>query len=203
MIGNDWPPKPSDFSDCSLQTTIRAISRDVAPDVESWMVHAKNLQLDIDRSRRLASEIVRQAEAEEKQSANLEDAETYVGFLTKEQDFNLQLGEILHLIKQASDLLTKARHMVDDGDALGALNPLDGGEFRFSNGTSAHSSLDVTSILEQVPFEKKVNLVWILENRVFDLREVIHEQLKFQWRKAACSDADGGLVKLESQKGRA
>jgi len=46
--------------------------------------HAKSIQDDIDRSRRLASSIVRQAEADDENRRELAGEGEYVEFLTKE-----------------------------------------------------------------------------------------------------------------------
>ena len=98
----------------------------MAPDVETWMVHAKSLQHDIDKSRRLASEIVRQAEAEEHRANALHDAETYVNFLEKEQVFNLQLGETLHLVRKTTESIERAELLVEEGKLSDAIKALDG-----------------------------------------------------------------------------
>lgn len=98
----------------------------MAPDVDSWILHAKNIQTDIDQSRRLASEIVRQAEAEERRAGELRDAETYVAFLEREVAFSLHLEETLRFVKKAQKALEHSERLVADGNALEALHSLDG-----------------------------------------------------------------------------
>ena len=67
-----------------MQTEIRDISRETIPDVESWMTNARAVQQDIERLRRLATEIVREAEADEERLAHLEDRKAHLELLEKE-----------------------------------------------------------------------------------------------------------------------
>jgi centromere/kinetochore protein ZW10 len=78
-------------TDNLLQTEIQQISCDSAPDVDSWIMHAKSIQDDIEKSRRLASSIVRQAEADEQREYALQEKHGYTEFLGKEVSFNDQL----------------------------------------------------------------------------------------------------------------
>ena len=48
---------------------------------------------------------------------------------------------------------------------------------------------DTASILEQIPADRSVKLVRILNNRVSDLREVIHEQLRHRWNSIVQLDS--------------
>jgi centromere/kinetochore protein ZW10 len=92
-------------SDWDIQTKIRQISCESAPDVDSWIVHAKSIQEDIERSKRLASSIVRQAEADDETEETLQEKENYVEFLTKEVSFNNQLLSALKGIQDVNECL--------------------------------------------------------------------------------------------------
>jgi centromere/kinetochore protein ZW10 len=94
------------------QTEIRQISRESAPDVETWIANAKALQADIEKSRKLSSEIVRQAEALE--THPIEEHEAHVEFLQKEVRFNAQLGEALQSIKEVDTQLKLVEKLVCD-----------------------------------------------------------------------------------------
>ena len=93
------------------QKKIRQLSRESAPDVDSWIKHAKSLQDDIDKSRKMANDIVRQAKVEEDQLDSIEEKEDYVIFLSKEMSFNAQLGKSLRAVKAANDLLNQAEQL--------------------------------------------------------------------------------------------
>ena len=108
------------------QTEIRQISRESAPDVDSWTTHAKSLQEDITASRKLASEIVRKAEADEERLDALRDAEFQVAFLEKETLFNSQLGEALKSLQQVNDTLDKSESLAIDRNIINATQSLQG-----------------------------------------------------------------------------
>ncbi len=112
------------FTDTLLQSEIRNISSESAPEVDSWIKHAKALQEDIDSSRTLANEIVRQAEAGDTINQAVKDGEDRVEFLSKEARYNAQLGEALRRIKTVRDLLDEAEHAAIDRKILTALHIL-------------------------------------------------------------------------------
>jgi protein transport protein DSL1/ZW10 len=108
------------------QTEIREISRESAPDVDTWIEHAKSIQDDIDRSRRLASSIVRAAEADEETAETLQEKENYVDFLTKEVSFNDQLLLALKGIQNVNEVLRHAEDLAVQHNIIEALFKLEG-----------------------------------------------------------------------------
>jgi len=113
-------------SDWDIQTKIRQISCESAPDVDSWIVHAKSIQEDIERSKRLASLIVRQAEADDETEETLQEKENYVEFLTKEVSFNNQLLSALKGIQDVNECLQQAEELANQQNILDALVQLEG-----------------------------------------------------------------------------
>jgi centromere/kinetochore protein ZW10 len=113
-------------SDWDIQTKIRQISCESAPDVDSWIVHAKSIQEDIERSKRLASSIVRQAEADDETEETLQEKENYVEFLTKEVSFNNQLLSALKGIQDVNECLQQAEELANQQNILDALVQLEG-----------------------------------------------------------------------------
>jgi centromere/kinetochore protein ZW10 len=107
-----------------LQTEIQKTSREVAPDVDSWIQNAKTLQDDIDSSKRLANEILRLAEADEQRQELLMEQDDYLEFLENEVKFNNQLGEALLLIGEINERLDEAETLVYSGKILEALHML-------------------------------------------------------------------------------
>jgi centromere/kinetochore protein ZW10 len=109
-----------------MQTQIRDISRETIPDVESWMTNARAVQQDIERLRRLATEIVREAEADEERLAHLEDRKAHLELLEKEGLFNKRLGEALQCIYQVNDAVCRVEHVAEEKNILKALRLLAG-----------------------------------------------------------------------------
>ncbi|PBP21206.1 centromere kinetochore protein, partial [Diplocarpon rosae] len=124
---------------------VREISRESAPDVDLWIKHAKSIQDDIERSRRLASTIVLQAEADEKRLAGLAEKEDYVDFLAQELSFNDQLFSALSALQGANDSLNTAAKLASDGRIIDGLHMLEGGLGLFEYGTKG---ADVCRCLE-------------------------------------------------------
>jgi protein transport protein DSL1/ZW10 len=72
------------------------------------MASAKALQADIEASRRLASEIVRNSEADDTKIEAIQDQEAHVEFLEKESAFNELLRSALMSIKRINSIVDTA-----------------------------------------------------------------------------------------------
>lgn len=92
-----------------IKDEIRTLSRAAAPDIDTWIERAKQLQLDIQRSRDTAREIVRAAEEGKTLRAGVEDAGSKTKLLQKEVAFNETLVETLERLKQANAVLDEAQ----------------------------------------------------------------------------------------------
>lgn len=110
----------------ALQTEVRKISRQTMPDVESWITNARAVHEDIERLRRLATEIVREAEADEERLGLLEDRKVHLELLEKERLFNQRLSEALQCISQVNDAVDKAERVAGEKNILEALKLLAG-----------------------------------------------------------------------------
>jgi len=119
-----------------LQEEIRHISQETAPNVDSWIVHAKAIQNDIETSKRLASSIVRQAEADEEREEGLQEQEAYVDFLTKEVSFNDQLLTALNGIQGVNESLQQAEELAIQKKIIDALHALEGTSLTLREGSS-------------------------------------------------------------------
>ena len=109
---------------CS-QDEIRTTSRDAAPDVDSWIEHAKALQDDIEISKRLASEIIRQAESDEHREDLVNEQQTYLAFMESEYAFNKQLHDALSVIQEVSECLERTEALLDSRQILPCLTALE------------------------------------------------------------------------------
>jgi centromere/kinetochore protein ZW10 len=96
------------------------------PDVESWMTNARAVQEDIERLRRLATEIVREAEADEERLEQLEDRKAHLELLENETLFNKRLTEALQCIYQVNDAVDKVERVAGEKNVLEALRLLAG-----------------------------------------------------------------------------
>jgi centromere/kinetochore protein ZW10 len=108
------------------QIEIRQISRQTIPDVEVWMTNARAVHEDIERLRRLATEIVREAEADEDRLERLADRKAHLDLLERESVFNKQLSEELQFISQVNDAVEKTERVAGDSNILEALRLLAG-----------------------------------------------------------------------------
>ncbi|PMD15693.1 centromere/kinetochore protein-like protein zw10 [Hyaloscypha hepaticicola] len=166
-----------------LETEIRQISHDSAPDVDAWIEHAKSIQDDIDRSRRLASSIVRQAEAEDETEETLQEKEKYVEFLTKEVSFNDQLLSALKGIQGVDEILQQAEELAAKQSIVEALFKLEA----------------AWKAIGELPLEKTTRAVRILDSKCFDQRHTIHEQFTNVWNKLVQVDRDQKAIIINKE----
>ncbi|KAH8754433.1 hypothetical protein BGZ57DRAFT_933673 [Hyaloscypha finlandica] len=163
-----------------LEAKIRQISRDSAPDIDTWIEHAKSIQDDIDRSRKLASSIVRQAESDNETEESLQEKEKYVEFLTKEVVFNGQLLSALKGIQDVKEILRQAEDLAEEQKIVEAL-------FKLEAAWTAISDL---------PLEKTVRAVRILDAKCFDQRRYIHDKFTNVWNGLIRVDFDQRSVTI-------
>lgn len=93
---------------------IRRISGEEAPNVDTWIEHAKALQDDIEKSQRVANEIVREAEAVDEREEALKQQERYVSFLEREEAYYSQLHDAFQLMQEVHESLEKADELVSE-----------------------------------------------------------------------------------------
>lgn len=105
---------------------IRQISRQTIPNVESWITNARAVHEDIERLRRLATQIVREAEADEERLDLLEDRSTHVELLEREILFNKRLCDAFQGIHEVNEAVDKAEQAAGEKNILGALRLLSG-----------------------------------------------------------------------------
>ncbi|TGO25514.1 hypothetical protein BPAE_0078g00130 [Botrytis paeoniae] len=145
----------------SLETEVRQISRDSAVDIDKWIQHAQALQDDIDKSRKLANEVVQQAEADESRVTDVHNHENHVELLVKEIEFNAHLLECAQSIKRANDSLDRAVEQADKQEIHEALKSLD---------IAGHQ-------IAEIPAETTVRAVRLLDTRYYELKESLNGQL--------------------------
>lgn len=96
------------------------------PDVETWIITARAVHEDIERLRRLANDIVREAEADEQKLELLSDRTTHLQLLERESLFSKRLGDALQSINRVNDDINKAEQAARESNVLEALKLLAG-----------------------------------------------------------------------------
>ena len=108
--------------------SIRSVSRSTAGDIDTWIARARELQVDIQRSRDTARELVKEAEAGEKLKADVQDKASKVQLLEKEVAFNETLTGTLEHVRYANGLLHRAQEEAVKGNVETALSKLEDAE---------------------------------------------------------------------------
>ncbi|KAB8305171.1 hypothetical protein EYC80_004461 [Monilinia laxa] len=167
----------------SLEAEVRQISRESACDIDQWIQHAKALQDDIDKSRKLANEIVQQAEADVARVTDVQNHENHVELLVKEIEFNAQLTECLKYIKTANDFLDKAAEEADRHEIHKALQ-----------------SLDVAgNKMSEIPADRTVRAMRLLDARYYGLKNSINEQLSAIRKSLICVHPGEGSITIHKE----
>lgn len=91
----------------------------------TWARNAKTLQEDVIRSKTLANDVARQAEAPDLSGEAIHEAEEKSLFLNRELQYSQQLRGVLGKIKQLDLLLKKAEAAKDDRRVLDSLQLLE------------------------------------------------------------------------------
>ncbi|KAA8575868.1 hypothetical protein EYC84_004955 [Monilinia fructicola] len=167
----------------SLEAEVRQISRDSACDVDEWIQNAQALQDDIDKSRKLANEIVQQAEADVARVTDVQNHENHVELLVKEIEFNAHLMEYLQCIKIANDFLDKAAEEADRHEIHNALQ-----------------SLDVAgNKMSEIPADRTVRAMRLLDARYYGLKNSINEQLSAIRKSLICVHPGEGSITIHKE----
>lgn len=120
----------------TLEAEVHRINKETKEEVSSWEKNAKSLQEDIVRSKKLASDLVRQAEAPETSGELVEDAEERTGFLNREVQYSTQLHGVLRGIQRVNRVFNDAEKAKDERRVLDALRLLEGMPSSLSFGVS-------------------------------------------------------------------
>ncbi|TVY34374.1 Centromere/kinetochore protein-like protein [Lachnellula occidentalis] len=163
-----------------LETEIRQLSKDNAPDIDTWITHAQSIQNDIATSKQLASRIVRQAEADDKRLEEQEDTRTYVEFMAKEVELNEHLRQALEEMQRLNDQLDEAETLASESNIMAALNILG----------------EAWETISEVSPDTTVRAMKILNQRCLTLRYAIHEQFEIIWKAMIVVNMDDGAITI-------
>ncbi|OQE06076.1 hypothetical protein PENVUL_c020G00308 [Penicillium vulpinum] len=159
-----------------VENEISYLSRENTFDADDWIIQAKQLHADIERSRLTAREIVAQHEHTEPLQAKVEDARAKVALVETEIAFNQAVAGTLEEVHRLCQQLETGRAALRNGQITTAIEQLES--------TDAAVGKDA--------FFTNTNVMGILSDEVSLLRSEIVEALRSRW-------AD--QLKVDRQKG--
>lgn len=161
-----------------LEDQIKAISRESAPEVDAWVLNARQLQDDIEKTKVNSARIAREGKEGEALYKTVRDDESYVGFLQKEIGYSEQLGRALRGIREVKNMLDDAENKGHGGQILEALNLL----------------AEAWEIIGDIPAHEVTTPMSLLNTRSFKLKEMIHDTFDNAWGKLVNFDQEAGCL---------
>ena len=178
-----WPS-----TDMSIQADIHTINQETAEDVSSWVSNAKSLQDDINRSKSLANDILRQSEEPVVSGKSTKEAEDKVAFLKKELHYNQQVQEALKGIRRVNQILDQVEQARDERRILDALRLLE----------------KSWTALDEIPVGKSCRVMKLLDLRAFELKSDVHDVFDHVWKSLVEVDVDKQQISIsETRDGEA
>ncbi|KAK0894122.1 ribosome biogenesis protein ytm1 [Friedmanniomyces endolithicus] len=116
-----------------VEQEVKALSQNTAPDIDTWITRAKDLQADILRSRETARQIVAEHEANKDLRAKGEEAGRKVQLLEKEVAFEETLAGTLEHVAYANDVLDAAQEHAVVGNVKDSLREIEEADAKFWN----------------------------------------------------------------------
>ncbi|KJZ80431.1 hypothetical protein HIM_00281 [Hirsutella minnesotensis 3608] len=168
---------PDDINDLP-PSQIHIINEETKDDVSSWVRNAKTLQDDIIRSKEIANDIVRQAEAPQVSGEAIQDAEARADFLNREVQYSQQLHIVLQKIQQANRLLSDVETAKNERRVLDSLRLLE----------------QSWTAMDHIGISRSCRVMRLFEVRSFELKADVHEMLDQIWKSLISVDMDAGKI---------
>ncbi|QIW96852.1 hypothetical protein AMS68_002370 [Peltaster fructicola] len=165
-----------------LKQEIRALSKTTGPEVQSWIDQAKQLQNDIQKSREIARQIVKEHEDGNKLKAQVSDAMNKIQLLEREVGFESSLEDTLRLVKDSHGLLLDAQDAIVAGDVSQAYARL---------GTAKISVTRLNAV-------RDTRAVFLLRERGKQLQANLEEAVTTHWSTLLKTDANARQVTISS-----
>ncbi|PHH77983.1 hypothetical protein CDD82_3270 [Ophiocordyceps australis] len=163
-----------------LEAEIHVINNETRQDVSSWVNKAKTLQQDMIKSKSMANEIIRQAEARDVSGEEIEEAETKADFLNREVQYSQQLLSSLQRIRHITRLLDQVDKAKAQRRILEALRHLE----------------ETWAALDLVGVSKSCRVMRLLNLRSFELKSDVHQVLDHVWKALIQIDVEAGKVSI-------
>ncbi|KAJ6030359.1 hypothetical protein N7499_012774 [Penicillium canescens] len=148
-----------------VENEISSLSRENTFDADDWIIQAKQLHADIERSRLTAREIVAQHEHTNPLQAKVEDAKAKVALVETEIAFNEAVAGTLEEVQRLCQRLESGHAALGNGQITTAIEQLES--------TDAAVGKD--------SFFTNTNVMGILSGEVAQLRSEIIEALYMRW----------------------
>lgn len=147
------------------------------------MANAQSVQDDINRSKRLANDIVRQAEEPVLSGAEIQEAEDKYVFLQAELAYNKRVQEALRGIKDVNQILDQVEAARDERRILDALHLLE----------RSWAALDA------LPAGHGVKVRRLLDLRAFELKSNVHDVFEHVWKTLVKVDTAARSIYLSAK----
>ncbi|SPQ21918.1 4465294a-50e7-4f91-bdd7-ab3950458f3a [Thermothielavioides terrestris] len=167
-----------------LRAEIHAINEETADDVRAWQANAQSVQDDILRSKALAADIVKAAEAPVVSGSAVQEIEARADFLIRELNYNAQVHEALKGIKTVNRTLDEVEQARDERRILDALHLLE----------RSWKELDA------VGASKSCRAIKLLDIRAFELKSDVHEVFDHVWNALISVDVENHRVSINSTR---
>ncbi|KAJ5915167.1 hypothetical protein N7454_011279 [Penicillium verhagenii] len=129
-----------------VENEISSLSRENTFDADDWIIQAKQLHADIERSRVTAREIVSQHEHTKPLRAKVEDASAKVALIETEIAFNQAVAETLEEVQRLCQQLESGRTTMGAGEITAAIEQLESTQMAIETDTP-FSNTNVMGIL--------------------------------------------------------
>ncbi|ROT43701.1 hypothetical protein SODALDRAFT_327907 [Sodiomyces alkalinus F11] len=168
-----------------LESEIHIVNEETKDEVSSWVAHTKTLQEDILRSKRLADDIVLEAESPVVSGKEIEDAEEHIEFLRSEVAYNRQLHEALSGIHKVNGLLNEVEKAMNERRVLDSLRSLE----------------CFWAELDAIPINKKsCRITRLLDVRAFELKSAVHDVFDHVWNALVHVDREAGRIAIYNSR---
>lgn len=184
VSGTDLQPTIKALSEAKskLEAEVHTINEETRDEVSSWERNAKSLQQDIVRSKKLASDLVRQSEAPETSGELVEDAEEKTDFLNREVQYSQQLYGVLKGIQRVNRLFNDVEKAKDERRILDSLRLLE----------------QSWTFLDELGISKSCRVMRLLDIRSFELKSDVHAVFDRVWKELVQVDIESGQVHIHN-----
>ncbi len=166
-----------------LQADIRERSRETAPDVDGWISQAKLLQADIEESRALAREIVRQSDEGNDLEDRVGDASSKVDLLKAEVIFNETLVKTIEQIQRIDQSLNSVQEAALGDRLVDAIEWL----------RKAQEEIGLLRSFENTTIST------ILKGKATELNKAITETIEECWNDLIQMDRSTGRISIKHE----
>ncbi|RDI79972.1 hypothetical protein Vi05172_g10066 [Venturia inaequalis] len=166
-----------------VKEDLRNLSRHSASHLDGWISQAKKLQVDIEKSKATAREIVNEAEAGKSLRAHQQDASSKVDLLKRELDYNVTLGHVIEQLQVAIGLLDAAQDFTLQKELLEALKKL----------------AEARRVTTQLDTFENARFAGLVQRREAQMRELLGAKIAEYWNALIKVDASEGEIVINTE----